>query len=136
MSLLHFYKKPGISDYHKEKLLKENKASIGITEICTELCFNVETLNNEPLSVAEIQNLSWLLAETFEQENFSTQTFLKEVLQLLQLFIMSQFFLIISLSINIAHALTQLERERSYHRSWSTPKFYHSLVNKCSNHLQ
>jgi hypothetical protein len=78
MALLHFYKKPGISDYHKEKLLKESNGN-GIRDISTELCFNVGTLNNEPLTDAETQKLSWLLAETFEQENFSTESFLKEV---------------------------------------------------------
>jgi len=48
--------------------------SSGIERIETEHCFNVET--KAPLSPSEIDTLKWLLAETFEPQNFSLISFL------------------------------------------------------------
>ena len=77
MSILHLYRTPGVTDFVKEKLLNKTK-NLGITEIQTEFCFNVDTEGKE-LTQDQLKVLCWLLAETFEQENFSHSSFLKEV---------------------------------------------------------
>lgn len=45
-----------------------------VEEIETEYCFNIEA--TAPLSEGETRTLRWLLAETFEPENFSVESFL------------------------------------------------------------
>ncbi len=46
----------------------------GITDIGTEFCFYIETTT--PLSPEEMGIMRWLLCETFEPENYSTESFL------------------------------------------------------------
>jgi phosphoribosylformylglycinamidine synthase len=68
------YRAPALSSYKKNVLLKavREKISPDIQDIETEFCFNIdasETLTNEELNI-----LRWLLSETFEPENFSSES--------------------------------------------------------------
>ncbi|MEW6570465.1 MAG: phosphoribosylformylglycinamidine synthase [Nitrospirota bacterium] len=76
MSLLHFYRKPALSQARKEQLLATVKKSIlpVIKDIETEYCFYVEV--TDTLTDEELNTLRWLLAETFEPENFGDKSFL------------------------------------------------------------
>ncbi|MBE0425424.1 MAG: phosphoribosylformylglycinamidine synthase [Nitrospirae bacterium] len=76
MSLLHFYRKPALTQPKTNGLLSiaKQKISPDILEIETEYCFNVET--SHPLTGEELNILRWLLAETFEPENFGDRSFL------------------------------------------------------------
>jgi len=76
--LLHFYRKPALSLSKKDNLLSAVRQRISpeIHDIETEFCFNIET--SEPLTLQELEILRWLLSETFEQENFSDESFLAQ----------------------------------------------------------
>ncbi len=76
MRLLHFFRKPALSDTKRDGLLSVARTivSSGIECIETEHCFNVET--KAPLSPSEIDTLKWLLAETFEPQYYSSTSFL------------------------------------------------------------
>lgn len=73
--ILRFYRKS--FDYRTQELLikVQKKISPQIKNIEKEFCFNV--LVSEPLTEKETQILRWILAETFEPENFSAETFFK-----------------------------------------------------------
>ena len=77
--LLHMYRTPALSSYKKAVLLKTVSEKI-ITDIIkdieTEFCFNIES--SEPLTDAELNKLKWLLAETFEPDDFSNTSFLTD----------------------------------------------------------
>ncbi len=76
MSLLHLYRKPALSHSKKNNLLSIalKKVSSDVRDIETEYCFNIEVTS--PLTKQELKILRWLLAETFEPENFSEESFL------------------------------------------------------------
>ncbi|HEY5996521.1 MAG TPA: hypothetical protein VIU29_05835, partial [Candidatus Deferrimicrobiaceae bacterium] len=76
MAMLHYYRKPALSGTKKASLLLAVRKSVfsGIKDIETEHCFNIET--TAPLTGAELDTLGWLLAETFEADNYSPSTFL------------------------------------------------------------
>jgi phosphoribosylformylglycinamidine synthase len=76
MKLSHFFRKPALSLTKKDSLLSiaRQRISSGIKDVETEYCFNVETVS--PLAEGELKVLRWLLAETFEPENFSDDSFL------------------------------------------------------------
>ena len=76
MGLLHFYRKPALSETKKKNLLPILRQCVAsdINDIETEHCFNIET--TAPLTTEELNILRWLLAETFEPENFSGESFL------------------------------------------------------------
>ncbi|MDP3111749.1 MAG: phosphoribosylformylglycinamidine synthase [Thermodesulfovibrionales bacterium] len=76
MDLLHLYRKPALFETKKKNLLSFVRQSVSqdVKDIETEYCFNIET--TAPLTAEEINILSWLLAETFEPENFSSGSFL------------------------------------------------------------
>jgi phosphoribosylformylglycinamidine synthase len=76
MGLLHFYRSPGLSVSATRALLDRARsdASMHISEIRSEMCFNVET--SGPLSESEARILAWLLSETFEPEGFGESSFL------------------------------------------------------------
>ncbi|MCK5286453.1 MAG: phosphoribosylformylglycinamidine synthase, partial [Thermodesulfovibrionia bacterium] len=77
MSLLHFYRIPALSESKKKALLStvHQKISPEIRDIHTEFCFNIEiTDTSAPLTPEELEILKWLLAETFEPENFSHES--------------------------------------------------------------
>ncbi|MGD0281256.1 MAG: phosphoribosylformylglycinamidine synthase [Dissulfurispiraceae bacterium] len=73
--LLHLYRTPALTAYEKNVLLKEVRGRItpDIADIETEFCFNIET--SGPLNEGELKVLRWLLAETFEPQNFSDRSF-------------------------------------------------------------
>ena len=74
--LLHMFRIPALSFYRKNVLLNTVGERIGgnIEDIETELCFNIAS--SGPLTEPELKTLQWLLAETFEPENFSSESFL------------------------------------------------------------
>ena len=76
MDLLHLYRTPALSEATKNELLSitQEKISSEIQDIRTEYCFNIEA--TEALTQEEMRTLQWLLAETFEPENFSDSSFL------------------------------------------------------------
>ncbi len=78
MSLLHFYRTPSLSPAKINELLSVTRQKISpeIIDIETEHCFNIETTS--PLINGELNILRWLLSETFEPENFSDKSFLKQ----------------------------------------------------------
>jgi phosphoribosylformylglycinamidine synthase len=77
MSLLHYYRRPALSPAQKKELMEVvRQRSQGISGIETEYCFNIETTDR--LTGEESGLLRWLLAETFEPENFSEKSFLTQ----------------------------------------------------------
>ncbi|MDP2276876.1 MAG: phosphoribosylformylglycinamidine synthase, partial [Nitrospirota bacterium] len=76
MKLLHFYRNPALSETKKKNLLStvRRRVASDINDIETEHCFNIEA--TAPLTTEELNILRWLLAETFEPENFSGESFL------------------------------------------------------------
>ena len=81
MALLSFYRTPALSLAKKSGLLSfvQKNVSADIHDIESEFCFYIETngiINDDESSV-----LHWLLAETFEPENFSSDSFLLKAAQ-------------------------------------------------------
>ena len=77
MSLLHFYRTPALSEAKKKALVwtVQQKISPEIENIYTEFCFYIEITDPlEPLAQKDLNILKWLLAETFEPENFSHES--------------------------------------------------------------
>ena len=79
MVLFHLFRKPALSAYQTDGLLRAVRAGVSpsIKAIETEFCFNVSA--DSPLSDDEMRLLKWLLAETFEPEKFSDTSFLSPV---------------------------------------------------------
>ena len=78
--LLHMFRIPALSSYKKNVLLNTARERTGgnIIDIETELCFNIDASGS--LTDTELKTLQWLLAETFEPENFSDESFLNSKL--------------------------------------------------------
>jgi phosphoribosylformylglycinamidine synthase len=76
MTILHLYRKPALSLSKRNELLSvaQQKVSPDIKDIETEYCFNIKTIT--PFTDEELNIVRWLLAETFEPENFSERSFL------------------------------------------------------------
>jgi phosphoribosylformylglycinamidine synthase len=76
MALFHLYRIPALSSYQTAGLLATARQTVSpaIRGIATEFCFNVAA--DGPLTPDETRLLRWLLAETFEPEKFSDNTFL------------------------------------------------------------
>jgi phosphoribosylformylglycinamidine synthase len=76
MNLIHFYRKPALSEGKRRELLSALRREITqeIVNLETEYCFNIEI--TELLTSSELKILQWLLSETFEPENFSDKSFL------------------------------------------------------------
>jgi phosphoribosylformylglycinamidine synthase len=76
MSLLHFFRTPGLSPSRTQQL--QDKAGdvleTPLSGLQTEACFNIEV--EAPLTPKEEETLGWLLAETFEPEGFGGESFL------------------------------------------------------------
>ena len=49
-----------------------------VTDLSTEICFNVSIQGNNKLDEAESKNLLWLLTNSFEEENVGRRSFLDE----------------------------------------------------------
>ena len=76
-NVLHLYRTPAFSESSTLNLLNKSKVYIpSLITLSTEFCFNVEISEN--LNQNEYNNLIWLLRETFQPENFSDATLLKE----------------------------------------------------------
>jgi phosphoribosylformylglycinamidine synthase len=82
MTLIHFYRTPALSAYQTADLLStaQRTVSPAITGIESEYCFNVAA--DGPLSSDETRLLRWLLAETFEPNQFSNSSFLAPMAEL------------------------------------------------------
>ena len=78
MNLTHFYRMPALTEAKQEELLSSTRTRVSteIKHIETEYCFNIESVT--PLSSEEVSVLRWLLSETFEPDNFSENSFLKQ----------------------------------------------------------
>ncbi|MEJ2215654.1 MAG: phosphoribosylformylglycinamidine synthase [Gemmatimonadota bacterium] len=76
MSLIHFYRAPGLGAAARSALLRQLRKSVSerIRDIATEYCFNIDA--ESPLAEAESQALAWLLAETFEPHGLARESFL------------------------------------------------------------
>ncbi|MEK6672895.1 MAG: phosphoribosylformylglycinamidine synthase, partial [Nitrospirota bacterium] len=76
MPLLYLYRRPALSGSKNSNLLGvvRQKVSEDIKDIATEHCFYIES--TAALTPDEYALLKWLLSETFEQENFSNESFL------------------------------------------------------------
>jgi phosphoribosylformylglycinamidine synthase len=76
MVLFNLFRTPALSSYQTAGLLAaaQKLVSPAVCGIATEFCFNVAA--SGPLKPGEMRLLRWLLAETFEPENLSDQSFL------------------------------------------------------------
>jgi phosphoribosylformylglycinamidine synthase len=76
MTLFHLYRTPALSSFQTNGLLQAVRQEVfpGVRGIETEFCYNVAA--SSPLSPDEMRLLQWLLAETFEPEKFSENSFL------------------------------------------------------------
>jgi phosphoribosylformylglycinamidine synthase len=77
LSLTYRYKRPAVTAARKKDLLSSLTQGGGAARnILTEYCFYIEA--NEALTPDELNVLRWLLSETFEPKNFSTESFLTD----------------------------------------------------------
>jgi phosphoribosylformylglycinamidine synthase len=76
MVLFHLYRTPALSTYQTANLLSDARRQVSgrIRGIETEFCFNLAATSS--LTVEELRLLRWLLAETFEPQQFSEKSFL------------------------------------------------------------
>jgi phosphoribosylformylglycinamidine synthase len=74
--LIYRYKRPAVSGGRKKDLVDAARKNVsgGVLDVLTEYCFYIGT--REPLTTPELETLRWLLAETFEPENFGEESFL------------------------------------------------------------
>jgi hypothetical protein len=75
MILFHLYRTPALSTYQTANLLEAARglASRAVRSIDSEFCYNVAS--RKKLTADQMRLLRWLLAETFEPENFSPTSF-------------------------------------------------------------
>ena len=77
MRVLHYYRRPAVAPAKKKELLEViRQMSPAISGLESEYCFNIEITSG--LTDEESGLLQWLLAETFEPENFSEKSFLTQ----------------------------------------------------------
>ena len=77
MVLFHRYRIPALSTYQAAGTphgLRSSAVSPAIHGIATEFCFNIAA--DSALTPDEMRLLAWLLAETFEPDQFSDSSFL------------------------------------------------------------
>ena len=76
MGLFHLFRTPALSTFQTASLLETARGQVAkhIRSIDTEFCYNVAASSS--LTPEETRLLRWLLAETFEPENFSEKSFL------------------------------------------------------------
>ena len=58
--------------------LKSASSRLVVTDLSTEICFNVSVQGNGALDCGELKNLLWLLTNSFEEENVRQTSFLDE----------------------------------------------------------
>jgi phosphoribosylformylglycinamidine synthase len=124
MSLLQLYRTPGLSVASTGVLLEtvQRRVSDKIRGIDSEFCFNIATEGE--LAPDELRILIWLLSETFEPEQFGSETFLgsDEVLEVGPRMNFSTAWSTNAVSICHACGLTQVRRiERSRRYLLKTP---------------
>ena len=75
MSILHYYRYPGLSAERRDALLSRVRREIDpdVVNLGTEYCFNVEA--GASLSSREEEVLVWLLGETFEPDHIGRESF-------------------------------------------------------------
>ena len=78
MDIIRFFRTPGISVTKRTHVIKTLQRVLGISDLVTEFCYNVETEPGSLLSPEQLQILAWLLSETFEQESFSNSSLLEQ----------------------------------------------------------
>lgn len=77
MVILRFYKMPGLKTGQlKNKLHKISQIETSVTDLETELCYYVETL--EPLQEDEVRILKWILSPIFEGECLRCDSMFKD----------------------------------------------------------
>ncbi len=81
MSLLHYYRRPGLLPSQqakiKEKLQLCGPRELNLLAFDTEYCFNVQLApSSQGLSESHKRVLKWLLSETWQPELFSSESFL------------------------------------------------------------
>jgi phosphoribosylformylglycinamidine synthase len=77
LALTYRYKRPAVTAARKKDLLSFLAKGAGAArDILTEYCFYIEA--KEALTPDELNVLRWLLSETFEPDNFSVGSFLKD----------------------------------------------------------
>lgn len=75
MQIAHYYRRPALGTTKTQALLETLSAlAPGLTGMETEFCYNVGLTS--ALTELEGDALRWLLSETFEQQQFSRQSFL------------------------------------------------------------
>jgi len=76
MSLLRFYRSPGLSSARREALVgaARERVSSRILDISTELCFTVDAASE--LTSRQLEVLTWLLRETFDPAGFARHSLL------------------------------------------------------------
>jgi phosphoribosylformylglycinamidine synthase len=76
MSLIHLYRKPGLPEAEKRSLVQtaRERVSSTIRDIGSEYCYNIAVTSE--LTSGDLDTLTWLLAETFEPEQFGDTSFL------------------------------------------------------------
>lgn len=73
--MLRLYRKPALPISEIRRILKEwDGQKIDAEDVATEWCYYVQT--DEPLREKDRITLEWLLAETFEPDNFNKRSFL------------------------------------------------------------
>jgi phosphoribosylformylglycinamidine synthase len=81
--LIYRYKRPAVSGASKNDLISSVRKNIseGVRDVRTEYCFYIGA--KEALATPELDTLRWLLAETFEPDNFGEKSFLADELKAL-----------------------------------------------------
>lgn len=80
-NILRFYSFPGLSSGRHDVTLSKLKSAssrLEVTELSTEICFNVSVQGNDCLDSSELKNLLWLLTSSFDEENVRRTSFLDE----------------------------------------------------------
>lgn len=80
-NIIRFYSFPGLSSGRHDVTLSKLKSAssrVEVTNLSTEICFNVSVQGNNGLDDGELKNLLWLLTSSFEDENIRRTSFLDE----------------------------------------------------------
>lgn len=80
-NILRFYSFPGLSPGRHDVIfskLKSASSRLEVTDLSTEICFNVSVQGNDSLDSGELKNLLWLLTNSFKKENIRRSSFLDE----------------------------------------------------------
>lgn len=78
MSLVHFYRHPGVTEESRQALLRKLRRQVSpdLGDVEVEICFNVDL--SEPLAEREEHLLEWLFRETFRPDRLARRSFLPQ----------------------------------------------------------